>query len=235
MRKIILFIFLCIVSLITYAQSYSSNFQSAQQIRQYLAANIDKLDPAEGEYDVNLTYAQTVFVDPFDIYNFDMKWVTKEFHCILFFIKVPSSNYLIAYNIVNGNFFKGKHLKMESIGTTNAYRLYWNNSSGRAYLDNSIRISSRIELSKQDGKTFFQNPQYNGPVILQYDMVKKYPTGQMYAEATRKAAEERAQAEIPKDWSGTGFALNNGYIVTNYHVIENAKTIKIQGVGATFL
>jgi len=31
-------------------------------------------------------------------------------------------------------------------------------------------------------------------------------------------------------WSGTGFALNKGYIVTNYHVIENAKEISIYGV-----
>ena len=30
--------------------------------------------------------------------------------------------------------------------------------------------------------------------------------------------------------SGTGFALNNGYIVTNYHVIEDAKTIFILGI-----
>lgn len=31
-------------------------------------------------------------------------------------------------------------------------------------------------------------------------------------------------------WSGTGFALKNGYIVTNYHVVENAETIHIQGI-----
>lgn len=31
-------------------------------------------------------------------------------------------------------------------------------------------------------------------------------------------------------WSGTGFALNNGYIATNYHVIENAKNIKVLGI-----
>ena len=30
--------------------------------------------------------------------------------------------------------------------------------------------------------------------------------------------------------TGTGFALNNGYIVTNYHVIEDAKTIFILGI-----
>jgi len=30
-----------------------------------------------------------------------------------------------------------------------------------------------------------------------------------------------------KTWSGSGFALNNGYIVTNYHVIEDAHSIKV--------
>lgn len=31
-------------------------------------------------------------------------------------------------------------------------------------------------------------------------------------------------------WSGTGFALKNGYVVTNYHVAGEAKTIEIYGV-----
>ena len=35
-------------------------------------------------------------------------------------------------------------------------------------------------------------------------------------------------------WSGTGFALNNGYIATNYHVVENAKSIKVKGVRGSF-
>lgn len=35
-------------------------------------------------------------------------------------------------------------------------------------------------------------------------------------------------------WSGTGFALNNVYIATNYHVVENAKSIKVQGVRGSF-
>ena len=37
-----------------------------------------------------------------------------------------------------------------------------------------------------------------------------------------------------EEWSGTGFALNNGYIATNYHVVENAKSIKVQGVRGSF-
>lgn len=36
------------------------------------------------------------------------------------------------------------------------------------------------------------------------------------------------------EWAGTGFALMNNYIVTNYHVVENAKTIHVQGVNGNF-
>lgn len=32
----------------------------------------------------------------------------------------------------------------------------------------------------------------------------------------------------PTDWSGTGWALNNGYVVTNHHVAANARTIKLK-------
>lgn len=33
------------------------------------------------------------------------------------------------------------------------------------------------------------------------------------------------KSQQPSDWSGTGWALNNGYVVTNHHVAENARTI----------
>lgn len=36
-------------------------------------------------------------------------------------------------------------------------------------------------------------------------------------------------------WSGTGFALKDGYIMTNYHVISDASQIKIQGINGDFL
>lgn len=36
------------------------------------------------------------------------------------------------------------------------------------------------------------------------------------------------------EWSGTGFALNNGYIITNYHVIEEATSIIVKGIKGNF-
>ncbi len=36
------------------------------------------------------------------------------------------------------------------------------------------------------------------------------------------------------DWGGTGFALNDGYVATNYHVVDGAASIKISGVQGNF-
>lgn len=38
----------------------------------------------------------------------------------------------------------------------------------------------------------------------------------------------------PERWSGTGFALDNGFIATNNHVVENAKSIIVQGIKGSF-
>ena len=37
-----------------------------------------------------------------------------------------------------------------------------------------------------------------------------------------------------QEWSGSGFALKNGYIATNYHVVENARNITVLGIRGSF-
>lgn len=54
--------------------------------------------------------------------------------------------------------------------------------------------------------------------------LKMYPT----------SASSGAIREETQEWSGTGFALNNGYVVTNYHVVEDAKSINISGINGDF-
>ncbi|MBD5362659.1 MAG: trypsin-like peptidase domain-containing protein [Bacteroides sp.] len=41
-------------------------------------------------------------------------------------------------------------------------------------------------------------------------------------------------SSISTEWSGTGFALKDGYIVTNYHVIDEAKKITVKGINGNF-
>lgn len=53
--------------------------------------------------------------------------------------------------------------------------------------------------------------------------LKTYPTAML----------EEKEKEVT-DWTGTGFALNSGYIVTNHHVAAKAKTINVQGIKGSF-
>lgn len=57
-------------------------------------------------------------------------------------------------------------------------------------------------------------------------------------EQAKRAAEERARNEQtnakPQNWTGTGFALRDGYIVTNYHIVDEAKSIFVQGIKGDF-
>ena len=56
-----------------------------------------------------------------------------------------------------------------------------------------------------------------------------------YESTQRKAAEEAARkAAESKEWSGTGFALNKGYVATNYHIVEDAKSIKVSGINGNY-
>ena len=58
---------------------------------------------------------------------------------------------------------------------------------------------------------------------------------QEYEEEMRRVAEEEMKkASEPEEWSGTGFALNNGYLVTNYHVVEDARSIVVKGIKGDF-
>lgn len=57
--------------------------------------------------------------------------------------------------------------------------------------------------------------------------VKLYPT-------TSANSSIESGMDSRADWSGTGFALKDNYLVTNCHVIEDAKSIWIQGVNGDF-
>lgn len=63
---------------------------------------------------------------------------------------------------------------------------------------------------------------YKFEMRAKFDLVKTYPN------------ETVSKPKITSS-SGTGFAITNtGYIVTNYHVVENAKTIKVKGINGDF-
>ena len=124
---------------------------------------------------------------------------------------------------------------LEKIGNTNSYRFIVYNE------DNEALTSCHVIL--ENGAMFTANIQqgyyYRGwryeelfNASLQFSFIKSYPTYDMVMkEKTRQST-----------WYGTGFALNNGYFVSNYHVYANvdntedyqAKKIFVKGVNGDF-
>lgn len=116
---------------------------------------------------------------------------------------------------------------------------WWFHGDVKAFLEESATLgtfkASWIMLNKTrnddayitfDGKVmkcFLPNKEPSESTYM-----KMYPTASSDANIGGGAAAGVAE------WTGTGFALTNNYIVTNYHVVDNAKSIQIQGVNGNF-
>lgn len=103
--------------------------------------------------------------------------------------------------------------KITKTATPNFYKVEW-------YMaDKSINTNLYVSFDKGLMKTIWSE---NG---MEEIYLKLYPTSE--------SALATINPEITS--SGTGFAINNqGYILTNNHVIENAKSITVRGINADF-
>lgn len=224
-------IFLCLLLCL----SAFTHAETEQSLRKYFQENILKLDPMEGVYDVDLKMRYlTPYVD--DTSKDAFTW----------FVKKEGSTFVIYSADENGRMMRGTKASFTKIGDTNAY--YYNDTRfsihERFILNNEIQFGFTAQLSHSAAKELVKNPNLS-PVVhiyVAYNGIKSYPTSSMYLEAAkedaRKAEKEyqKALEEAQKraGWSGSGFALNQGHIVTNYHVVEEAKTILIKGIKGDF-
>jgi S1-C subfamily serine protease len=195
---------------------YGQYFNSAAQILNYLAANIASLDPIEGQYDVK--------------YSWNTPYFRGEDTWIYYIVKEPVTNILTFYVYDNSGFHKSRNCKLEKQNFNNTYRMYWRTCSSIVSLENGKFLKTTIELDTQNSRIHSGNPYLVDKIHLHYNMTKVYPTSEDYAAAERRKA-ETGQSQI---WTGTGFALTNNYVVTNYHVIENAKIITLTGINGNF-
>ena len=91
---------------------------------------------------------------------------------------------------------------------------------------------------------FMANKSVNKDAYLVFDglsMTLNMPTGtdpgetkylKMYPENS-PGISGGSNTNQGSSWTGTGFALKNGYIVTNNHVVEGASSILVQGINGT--
>lgn len=105
---------------------------------------------------------------------------------------------------------------------------------------NSFAFTYSVTDESEKNCMFDRSPGSAVKIQVNITGEKLYPTQSMIVqavqqrqeEALRKAAEEEAQriANEKREWSGTGFAIGNGFLVTNNHVVDGANTITIKGV-----
>ena len=178
------------------------------------------LDPLEGEYDID---GAGEYITPF-VHQY---YPHNKYKIYI----VCNNNQFKVYAKADGE-FNESYFRIEPVGETNAYWMYFHSTATRIYLQDNLHFSANFKLDNASAKKFTGNNRLSPSVniLLTNDCVKTYPTSSMYANAAKKAIEE-AQ---PTEWTGTGFALTNNYIVTNNHVVDGAKIISIQGINGDF-
>lgn len=193
--------------------------RNVEELMSYFANNTQNLDPIEGVYDVNIE-----------------QWGENAFR------KFPSETTnitMVIYKDRTGIFrvFKNEQVTIKKIGSTPIYNynIFWSGSnitdSKRFVLHENTLFDVNYSIpDRQLRYDLGKNYQAGFKVNYKCSFIKTYPTPEMYANSQKQ---DKSQESF-NQWSGTGFALKDGYIVTNYHVIEGANSITIQGVNGNF-
>lgn len=221
MRKKFYYYTIIIVSmLVTTTKLYAQiSPRNVEELMSYFANNTQNLDPIEGVYDVNIE-----------------QWGENAFR------KFPSETTnitMVIYKDRTGIFrvFKNEQVTIKKIGSTPIYNynIFWSGSnitdSKRFVLHENTLFDVNYSIpDRQLRYDLGKNYQTGFKVNYKCSFIKTYPTPEMYANSQKQ---DKSQESF-NQWSGTGFALKDGYIVTNYHVIEGANSITIQGVNGNF-
>lgn len=184
-----------------------------EDIIEYLDERMEELDPIEGIYYVTERNFYQSRLNP------DVNGINRS--SSQFFVVLNGKDYygeedfegFVALCIDSMNYsWVNKFVKL---GDSNNYAIVKSekdskySSEGMVTLDNPSKFEFRLEQGNNGWGDFY--------VI--YEFVKDYPNTTEYEMAQRP------------EWTGTGFAISNGYIATNYHVANGAKTIRIKGIG----
>ena len=223
-------LFSIIALIVTYTtSSIGQNFDvkrltvfDLNKVKTFFKDNLLSLDPIEGIYSVLLNRNQH-FVDESFQKTFSYKCIIIRYGDGFYLKKMTDDGNELVYNA-----------DIHRIGESNLYNIKLEYDSGLK-TDNSRKIaSSRIELSsllrfhfKTSMNYYLRADLINNDYVYSddFDFIKEYPTPSMYEETITQIEENK-----PRLWTGTGYSIGNGFLVTNYHVAGEAKTIIIKGV-----
>lgn len=177
---------------------------SRKDFEEYLDDRIAELDPIEGIYYVtNRNYYQSRN-NPNDMGSNGSQ---SEFFVVLQY----DDKEFRAHAVDGSGTWVNKFVRL---GESNDYAIMKvdkdNNysSEGRVTVTDPNKFDFQLETGRNGWYNFF----------VTYEFVKDYPPASAYE-----------QFQNP-EWEGSGFAIADGYIATNYHVTHGAKSIRVRGI-----
>ncbi len=230
MKAFVVTIWLCTVCSSLFAQSYLDweQCKTEDDFVKYFTKNIQSLDPLEGVYIMRLELIQK------SPWLGEQKTVEE---ANVAFVK-DSSDFFFQCNL-DSNMISSLPIIKKAGGNSYYFNLYPNLRNKDytpikiKFIYNDGHFSLIREFSNKEFQSMFGDGK--GSAVrtwLKIEAQKTFPTLEMYAQSVE--LKRREKEEIKSEWSGTGFALNGGYVVTNYHVIDGAKKILLQGVTNNF-
>lgn len=216
MKKITLT--LTIVFLVSF-NIFSQPFTTQSQWETYFKSKIQDLNPIEGIWS---------FTSTMKIYN--------GYNQLVYTKNNPQSEIVAIYKVSNKyksimigqNADNSSEISFQNTATSGVYLMenYYKNTYSTAKSTAILTGIGLLEFTYEKPEVqvkYEGGSQYiNGTrIIYEHQWIKISPQAQDYSKS--------------QPASGTGFAISsNGIIVTNYHVIEGAKTIKVRGINSDF-
>lgn len=213
MRNFFVF-FLLLICQGSYCQEYKQfqNCRTEYDFNKYFKKNLSQLDPLEGIYVFNLglvrqsQYEENRQVDEFNIA------IVKDYDDKFYIYMLDDEEW----------FTRDLHfVKMYE----NTYYSIDNALNEKTkFVFDGYNFDCSYEMSANQKSKAFQRIGRNVRAFVIRKGSKTFPTLKMYQQAI-----EDPKNKITEPSSGTGFLFHkNGYIITNYHVIENAQNNNIK-------
>ncbi len=212
------FLFSFIFSFFLLSSAFAQHqFRSENDARNYFQENILNLDPIEGIYDVeNIVVASAPGIGS--------DRVVQNFTWIIVSDRLESGRVVFTVYRLSGSRVEFMSV-IERIGETQYYKLIRGDAQGKTH-EERFELSDLYSFGYQYRDSF-----RTATSTVSFKAFKKYPTRSLYQDAKRQFEEE---ASKPMLWKGSGFAIKDGYLVTNYHVINEAESISIRGINGDF-
>ena len=174
--------------------------------RSFFDARMADLDPIEGLYYVERSWMYQNRANPSIVGSYG----GDAWFCSVA-LQWKTKRFVV---LIEGSLNTYLPMEFEKIGNSEKYAIMEPDTTSSSKYISSFVMENPYEFGFQLATGSDRNYNY----YCDYTFTRDYPTKSVFE-----------QVQQP-EWTGTGFAIANGFVATNYHVTNGAKTIMVRGI-----